>query len=153
MGAANEAHRFGIALACLLAGASYAQTAATSPNTAATTNPNATNAQPAPAEVMPRSAAADAGSTTTTTKTDDKAASGNTNQAVATTNANASEPAKGANSFTMGEAKSRLEKNGFANVSDLKKDNAGVWRGTGKKDGTVSNVWLAYKGNTGTSSN
>jgi hypothetical protein len=144
----------GIALAGTLAGASYAQTTTTSPNTPATTSPNATSPQPAPTEGMPRSGAAGTGSTTATTRTDDKAAaSGNTNQAVATTNANASEPAKGANSFTMGEAKSRLEKNGFADVSDLKKDDNGVWRGTGRKDGTASNVWLDYKGNTGTSSN
>jgi len=144
----------GITLAGMLAGAGYAQTTTTSPNTTATTSPNAANPQSAPAEVMPRSGAAGTGSTTAITKTDDKAAaSGNTNQAVATTNANASEPAKGANSFTMGEAKSRLEKNGFADVSDLKKDDNGVWRGTGKKDGTAGNVWLDYKGNTGTSSN
>ena len=34
-------------------------------------------------------------------------------------------PVKGANSFTEGEAKSRIEKMGFANVSDLKKDDHG----------------------------
>ena len=33
----------------------------------------------------------------------------------------------GANSFTEGQAKSRIEEKGFKNVSDLKKDDAGVW--------------------------
>jgi len=80
---------------------------------------------------------------------DQAAASGDNNQAVATTAANASTPAKGANSFTMNEAKSRLEKQGFSNVSDLQKDDNGVWRGKGEKDGTTGNVWLDYKGNVG----
>ena len=38
------------------------------------------------------------------------AASGDRNQAVATTGANAAEPARGANSFTEGEARGRLER-------------------------------------------
>jgi hypothetical protein len=78
------------------------------------------------------------------------AASGNNNQAVATTSANAPTPAKGANSFTMGEAKSRIERNGFSNVSGLTKDSNGVWRGNAQKDGTSTMVWLDYKGNVGT---
>lgn len=77
------------------------------------------------------------------------AASGNTNQAVATTKANAPMPARGSNSFTKGEAKRRIEKNGFANVSDLAKDNHGVWRGQAQKDGSAAHVWLDYKGNVG----
>lgn len=77
------------------------------------------------------------------------AASGNDNQAVATTNANAPAPAKGANSFTMGEAKSRLEKKGFASVTDLAKDSNGVWRGSAQKGGSPTKVWLDYKGNVG----
>src|ERR1700712_5473901 len=77
------------------------------------------------------------------------AASGDNNQAVATTNANAPMPAKGSNSFTMGEAKGRIEKNGFSNVSGLTKDSNGVWRGTAQKGGTSTTVWLDYKGNTG----
>jgi len=77
------------------------------------------------------------------------AASGNNNQAVATTAANAPAPAKGANSFTMNEAKSRLEKNGFSNVGGLTKDDNGVWRGNAQKDGSTTPVWLDYKGNTG----
>jgi hypothetical protein len=77
------------------------------------------------------------------------AASGNNNQAVATTNANAPTPAKGHNSFTMGQARTRIQKNGFQNVAGLKKDNDGIWRGTAQKDGQQVNVWLDYKGNVG----
>jgi hypothetical protein len=80
------------------------------------------------------------------------AAGGNSNQAVATTDANANQPAKGSNSFTEGQAKSRLESNGFSNVGALKKDNDGIWRGTASKDGRQSNVWLDYKGNAGSAS-
>jgi len=79
-----------------------------------------------------------------------KAASGNDNQAVATTNANASVPAKGSNSFTMGQAKTRIEKEGFADVTDLNKDSDGIWRGKAQKNGTTATVWLDYKGNIGT---
>jgi hypothetical protein len=146
----------GIAAASVLVGVSYAQTTMTNPKTTNTTtaNPNATTPQTAPDEVMQKSGTAGTDSAASMTKSDDKAAaSGDTNQAVATTNANASEPAKGANSFTMGEAKSRLERKGFADVSDLKKDDNGVWRGTGKKDGAATSVWLDYKGNTGTTNN
>jgi hypothetical protein len=56
-------------------------------------------------------------------------------------------PVKGANSFTQGEAKSRIEKMGFANVSDLKKDDHGVWRGKAMKNGQRVDVSLDYQGN------
>ena len=75
----------------------------------------------------------------------------NENQPVATTTANASAPAKGSNSFTMGEAKSRLEKNGFSNVGNLSKDDDGIWHGQAQKGGNTTMVWLDYKGNTGES--
>jgi hypothetical protein len=56
-------------------------------------------------------------------------------------------PVAGANSFTEGEAKSRIEKLGFANVSDLKKDDNGIWRGKAMKDGRTVGVSLDYQGN------
>ena len=77
------------------------------------------------------------------------AASGNSNQAVATTTANAPTPARGRNSFTRGEARRRLEGGGYAQVSGLAKDANGVWRGKGSKDGQQVSVWLDYKGNMG----
>jgi opacity protein-like surface antigen len=56
-------------------------------------------------------------------------------------------PVAGANSFTEGEAKSRIEKMGFANVTELKKDDSGVWRGKAMKDGNMVDVSLDYQGN------
>ena len=56
-------------------------------------------------------------------------------------------PVAGRNSFTEGEAKSRMEKMGFANVSNLKKDENGVWRGRATKDGKTVDVSLDYQGN------
>jgi hypothetical protein len=76
-------------------------------------------------------------------------ASGESNQAVATTNANSVQPAHGANSFTAGQARSRLGKSKFQNISDLKKDADGVWRGRATKDGTQVDVWVDYRGNVG----
>jgi len=58
-------------------------------------------------------------------------------------------PARGANSFTEGQAKSRIEGQGYANVSDLRKDDAGVWRGRAQKEGNTVGVWLDYKGTVG----
>ena len=77
------------------------------------------------------------------------AASGNDNQAVATTNANAMQPAHGANSFSMREARRRITMHGFTQVADLRKDENGVWRGTAMMQGSKANVWLDYKGNVG----
>ena len=56
-------------------------------------------------------------------------------------------PVAGRNSFTEGEAKSRIEKMGFGNVSDLKKDDNGVWRGRAMKNGQLVDVSLDYQGN------
>ncbi len=77
------------------------------------------------------------------------AASGNDNQAVATTSANAMQPAHGANSFSMREAGRRIARHGFTQVADLRKDENGVWRGTAMMQGSKANVWLDYKGNVG----
>ena len=87
--------------------------------------------------------------TTTSTTGDPSKAAGNSNQGVATTNANAVQPAKGANSFSAGEAQRRIEKEGYTAVADLKKDDDGIWRGHGTKDGASTGVWLDYKGNIG----
>jgi opacity protein-like surface antigen len=56
-------------------------------------------------------------------------------------------PVSGANSFTEGQAKSRIESNGFANVSELRKDDQGVWRGKATKDGKGVAVSLDFQGN------
>jgi hypothetical protein len=141
-----------LAAAGLVAGsASFAQTT-TTPHTAPSGAPAAT--APASPSMTTGPVTAPANTTTASSESsnrDTAAASGDSNQAVATTSANAPTPAKGANSFTMGEARSRLEKNGFSNVTDLTKDDNGVWRGKAQKGGNTTTVWLDYKGNVGES--
>ncbi len=56
-------------------------------------------------------------------------------------------PAKGSNSFTEAQAKSRIEAKGFTNVTALAKDKDGVWRGKGMKGGATHDVALDYQGN------
>jgi hypothetical protein len=59
----------------------------------------------------------------------------------------AAAPASGANSFTETQARDRIGKAGYTNVSKLVKDKQGVWQGTAMKDGKKVNVALDYKGN------
>jgi len=76
------------------------------------------------------------------------AQSGPQNSAVKSPDANnSSTPVKGANSFTMSEARSHIMDKGYTHVTMLKKDNAGVWRGTAMKDGQKVKVSLDYQGN------
>lgn len=56
-------------------------------------------------------------------------------------------PLPGANSFTEGQAKSRLEANGYSNVTALKKDENGVWKGSAMHAGAKVNVSVDYRGN------
>lgn len=53
----------------------------------------------------------------------------------------------GANSFTEGEARGRLEKAGYRDVKDLKKDGDGIWRAGATVDGRPATVGLDFKGN------
>jgi len=108
-------------------------------------------AQPAPSRSTPSQAppAVTAPAPAAPSSQDTTAASGNSNQTVATTNANAPTPARGANSFTEGEARSKIESNGYSNVSGLTKDDNGVWRGNAQKGSQQAQVWLDYKRNVG----
>jgi hypothetical protein len=63
------------------------------------------------------------------------------------TNRQVTAPVQGRNSFTEGEAKSRIEKSGFTNVSQLTKDPDGVWRGRAMKDGSQVDISVDYQGN------
>lgn len=56
-------------------------------------------------------------------------------------------PVKGHSSFTESQAKGRLAKAGYANVSDLKKTDDGFWQGSAMKGGRTVTVSLDYKGN------
>lgn len=134
----------------LLASAASAQTSSTSPARPSapvvTTTPG-TPLTPAPGTNTSTGTVPGAGAIDRNTGT--AAAAGNRNQAVATTGANAPQPAKGANSFSGGEARRRIESRGYSTVADLKKDGDGVWRGNAMKDGAKVGVWLDYKGNIG----
>jgi hypothetical protein len=125
----------GAASFMLVASSAYAQTPAPAP---ANTQPG--TSMGAPATPNPMGPAHDSGKA---------AASGNDNQAVATTGTNADEPAKGANSFTKHQAWKRIAGKGYSHVKGLAKDSDGVWRGTATKDGQPVQVWLDYKGNVG----
>lgn len=59
----------------------------------------------------------------------------------------ATAPAAGANSFTEGQARGRIEDAGFTNVTDLQKDEQGVWRGRATRNGAVTPVAVDYQGN------
>lgn len=58
-----------------------------------------------------------------------------------------SSAAKGSNSFTESQAKARIEKAGYTDVSKLVKNPNGVWQGSATKDGKSVLVGLDYKGN------
>ena len=61
------------------------------------------------------------------------------------TNPNA--PVAGANSYTEGQAQSQIESKGFTRVSNLRQDDAGVWRGKAMKNGQAVNVSVDFQGN------
>ena len=53
----------------------------------------------------------------------------------------------GANSFTESQARDVMEKAGFQDVKELKKDEQGIWRGQASKSGQQVGVALDYRGN------
>ena len=79
------------------------------------------------------------------------AQSGPNNNAVNSSGQNNSNaPVAGRNSFTEGEAKSAIEKAGYTSVSELKKDDNGVWRGKASKGGSPTDVSVDFQGNVNT---
>ena len=61
-------------------------------------------------------------------------------------------PLKGANSFTEGQARDRaIAHGGVDNVSGLKKDDDGIWRGKATQNGKSVEIAVDYKGNVVTS--
>ena len=127
--------------ATLLAGTALAQT------TPGNTAPGATSNAPMPG-VSPSTGTVP-GTGLVGRNSGTAAASGDRNQALTTTSANAPQPAQGANSFSQGEAQRRITSAGFQGVGALTKDAGGVWRGTATKDGRSVAVWLDYKGDIG----
>ena len=80
---------------------------------------------------------------------DKAAAAGNSNQAVATTDANASMPAKGSNSFTEGQANRVLRRTASSMSARSRRIRMVCGGGSGKKGGQQVSVWVDYKGNVG----
>ncbi len=70
-----------------------------------------------------------------------------TNNAARTTDLSNVKLENGANSFTRGEARRRLERSGFKQVKDLKKDDQGIWRASAMREGKSTTVGLDFKGN------
>jgi hypothetical protein len=60
---------------------------------------------------------------------------------------NSNAPVAGRNSFTEGQAKSKIEEAGYSNVTALKKDDDGVWRAKASKGGSSSSVSVDFQGN------
>ena len=141
-----------LALTFGVSGLANAQTATT------TTAPNATTTTPGamstPGTMSPGAATTSptaAGQNTPRTNSGAPIVSGTnsaTNNAVSTQpQNNAGAPVAGANSFTQGEARRRIEKRGFTKVTALKLDPQGVWRGTAMQHGKSVGVSMDYQGN------
>ena len=142
----------GIAAVMMTASVAFAQT-------------GTTNTTPAPAVSNPPAVAPGPGVTTpvvpgagTTTGTTPPLSSNNnsstTPPAVTTSQApskTSAAPVKGRNSFTQREATRRIAAGGFTQVSGLRKDRDGIWRGKAMKDGASVNVFCDYQGNVGAS--
>jgi hypothetical protein len=86
---------------------------------------------------------------TTALAQDPPAQSGPNNNAINTPGQNNSDaPVAGSNSFTEGQAKSKIEGAGYGNVTELKKDEKGIWRGKASKGGgSATSVSLDFQGN------
>ncbi len=52
----------------------------------------------------------------------------------------------GANSFTEDQVRSRFAAQGLMNITDLRKDDQGIWRGKAMRNGQQVSVALDYKG-------
>ncbi len=136
----------GLAAACFAGGIAAAQTSTPGPGTTTGTSTGAPTGTP---NAGAPGTGTTAGSLGLPRQNGQAAASGENNQAIATTNATAAQPAHGSNSFTAAQARGKIQDKGFANVTDLKKDDGGVWRGKAQKNGQTVSVWLDYKGNVG----
>lgn len=135
-----------VAIGVAASGVALAQTT-TSPSTAppATTTTPMTPMTPAPG------APGTLGSTTPMTPGTSSGPSTSTAPAAVTTTAEPTRttqaPVPGANSFTEGQAKARMEERGYTQLTDIRKDDQGIWRARGMKDGQSVGVALDYQGN------
>ena len=136
--------------ATLLAiGTAVAQTPTQTPAPAANTPAVTTTTVPPTADNNAVERPNTAAPVTPMTNTSAPASRHGENAAVNTSGVNTAAPAPGANSFTQNQARKRLTKGGFTEISTLKKDNQGIWRGTAQKDGKPVSVWVDYRGDAG----
>ncbi len=69
------------------------------------------------------------------------------NPAIDTENTATTEPlTPGASSFTEGQARAAIEKQGYTDIGPLTQDAQGVWSATATKDGAQTRVSVDYKG-------
>src|SRR5215213_2877076 len=132
----------------LLAGSAFAQNTSPSDSPAAAQAPKADKAPSTVKSDQAPAAKQDRAPATSAQDQIPPAADGPQNPAVRTEEGNtAAAPVAGSNSFTEGEAKSRIEARGFNNVTALMKDDQGIWRGKAQRQGRSVNVALDYQGN------
>lgn len=113
----------------------YAQS--TTPSQTAPTAPSTTT--PAPSTTPPTTTPS---SPAMTTPTPPAASAPSAPPAI-----NATTLERGANSFTEAQARTRLEEAGLTGVTDLKKDDQGIWRGRATRNGAAVSVGLDFRGN------
>lgn len=132
-----------VAIGVVASGMALAQTTSPSPST----TPPATTATPTPVRPAP-AAPGTLGSTTPAAPSGPSTSTAPA--AVTTTDAptrTTEAPVPGANSFTEGQAKARMEERGYTQLTDIRKDDQGIWRAKGMKDGRSVGVALDYQGN------
>jgi hypothetical protein len=69
------------------------------------------------------------------------------NQGIQNQSQQPSGPLPGANSFTEAQARERIQNSGFGNVTGLRKDDNGIWRGMATRNGAQLPVAVDYQGN------
>ena len=137
--------RLTLAAVALLAasGVAYAQTAtSTSQPSAPATGANASNSVLPPGPPGSQTPSATVNSSPQSASNSPSAV-----QTSNTTQRTSAAPVPGRNSFTMSEAAGRIASAGYSDVTGLKKDPQGIWRGTAKKGGNTVPVSLDYQGN------
>jgi putative membrane protein len=129
----------------LMAGAAFAQSTTVPGATTSTgaTTPGTSMAPPMRTNPTVQTPGASVNTTAQTTNSPSPSAV----QTHDTASRTAAAPVPGRNSFTMGQARSRITAAGYSDVKGLKKDDQGIWRGQASKDGAMTNVSLDYQGN------
>ncbi len=123
----------------------FTGTGAGTGSTSGATVPGITGAPGSP--LLPGGGTVVPGATVNTTPQTNSSPNASAVQTTNTTARTSAAPVPGRNSFTMGEARRRITSAGFTNVSGLKKDGQGIWRGQAQKSGATVGVALDYQGN------